>query len=142
MQILKMPKIILKTSKDFRIKAKCICGCKCLLEDAFDICYIRGYEYSDVFHTQPDVWYGYYCPSCGALTELSERNNKKITKVIMKRGGININKYIASANELNFSFEMGIYRRDKNNESVLWKMVEDKLPLPIHARPEVMRDGK
>ena len=142
MQILKTPKIILsKTPKDFHIKAKCICGCKCLLEDAFDICYISGFK-NIMSHALPDIWYGYYCPSCGALTKLSERNNKKITKLIMKRGGVNINKYITSANELNFRFEMGIYRRDKNNESVLWKMVEDKLPLPIYARPEVMRDGK
>ena len=141
MQILKTPKIILKTSKDFHIKAKCICGCKCLLEDAFDISYIRGYE-NNMSHTPPDISYGYYCPSCGALTDLSERNNRKITKLIMKRGGVNINEYIASANELNFRFEIGVYRRDKKNESVLWKMVEDKVPLPIHARPEVMGDGK
>lgn len=142
MEILKTPKIILsKTSKDFHIKAKCICGCKCLLEDAFDISYIRGYE-NNTSHTPPDISYGYYCPSCGALTELSERNNKKITKLIMKRGGVNINEYIASANELNFRFEIGVYRRDKANEFKLWKMVEDKVPLPIHARPEVMGNGK
>ena len=139
MQILKMPKIILKTSKDFHIKAKCICGCKCLLEDAFDICYIHGFENS-MPHTLPDIWYGYYCPSCGALTKLSERNNNKITKLIMKRGGININEYITDANELNFRFEIGLH--EKNDESELWKMVEDKLPLPIHARPEVMGNGK
>lgn len=140
MQILKTPKILLsKTSKDFNIKAKCICGCKCILEDAFDILYVTGFE-NGTSHSLPDIWYGYYCPSCGALTKLSERNNKKITKILMKRGGVNINKYITSADKLNFRFEIGLH--DKNDEVELWKMVEDKLPLPIHARPEVMRDGK
>lgn len=140
MQILKTPKIILKTSKDFHIKAKCICGCKCLLEDAFDICYIRGFENS-MPHTLPDIWYGYYCPSCGALTKLSERNNNKITKLIMKRGGVNINEYIASANELNFRYEMGYHDTD-DAEKIYEMMVEDKVPLPIHARPEVIGNGK
>ena len=139
MQILKSPKVILKSSKDFHIKAKCICGCKCLLEDAFDICYVSGFENS-MPHTLPDIWYGYYCPSCGALTKLSERNNNKITKLIMKRGGININEYIASANELNFRYEMGYH--DTDDAEKIYEMMGKELPIPIHTRPEIFNDGR
>ena len=58
----------------------------------------------------------------------------------MKRGGININEYIASANELNFRYEMGYH--DTDDAEKIYEMMGKELPIPIHTRPEIFNDGR
>lgn len=131
MKILKHPNY--KSSKRFRIKGKCICGCKCQIEDFDDLYYIRGYE------RILDIHFGYYCPYCGSLVELTDRANSKIVKAIMNEGH-NISEYIEISNDLNFRCEMGFHVDENDIEKIDGFMVKG-LPIPIHTRPEILNLG-
>lgn len=130
MKVLKWPNP--NNSKNpFRIKSKCpCCGCKTEIEDSFDMCFIRGYE---SFYSKPTVYFGYYCPSCGGLVELSEFANRKILKTISKNGAVNINEYIRTSSDINFKCEIGS-EHSEQIISKIYEMLEKGLPIPIQSK--------
>lgn len=134
MKILKYPNY--KSSKHFHIKGikgKCTCGCKCQIEDFDDLHYIRGYQ------STMNIDFGYYCPYCGSLVELTDRANSKVIKAIMNEGN-SISEYIEISNELNFRYEMGYH--DTDDSQKIYEMMGKGLPIPIHTRPEIINDGR
>ena len=136
MKILKYPNY--KSSKHFHIKGikgKCTCGCKCQIEDFDDLYYIRGYQYQSTMN----IDFGYYCPYCGSLVELTDRPNSKVIKAIMNEGN-SISEYIEISNELNFRYEMGYH--DTDDAEKIYEMMGRRLPIPIHTRPEIINDGR
>ena len=130
MKILKHPNY--KSSKHFRIKGKCICGCKCQIEDFDDLYYISGYRYLELL----DINFGYYCPYCGSFVELTDRANSKIIKALMNEGH-NISEYIEISNGLNFRYEMGFHNDQSNDIEKIYEIITKGLPIPIHTRLEI-----
>lgn len=135
MKILKYPKY--KSSKHFRMKVKgyCICGCICQIEEFDELYYIR--EFQDIL----DITFGYYCPSCGSLVELTDRANSKIIKAIKNKGN-NICEYIKISNELNLRYEMGFHYDRKNETEKIYEIMMKGLPIPVHTRQEIINAPK
>ena len=136
MKILKYPNY--KSSKHFHIKGikgKCTCGCKCKIEDFGDLYFIRGYQIT--MH----IDFGYYCPYCGSLVELTDRANSKIMKAIMNEGN-NISEYIEISSHLNFRYEMGFHNFRKDDTEKIYEILAKGLPIPIHTRPEIINGGR
>lgn len=136
MKILKYPNG--KSSKHFHIKGikgKCKCGCKCQIEEFDDLYYIRGYE--STMH----IDFGYYCPYCGSLVELTERANSKIVKALMNEGN-NIREYIEISGELNFRYEMGLHVNKENDIEKVYEIIRKGLPMPIHTIVLIRHDGR
>jgi hypothetical protein len=83
--------------------------------------------------------FGYYCPYCGSLVELTDRANSKIMKAIMNEGN-NISEYIEISSQLNFRYEMGYH--DTDDIEKIYEILAKGLPIPIHTRPEIINDGR
>lgn len=85
--------------------------------------------------------FGYYCPYCGSLVELTDRANFKIMKAIMNKGN-NISEYIEISSQLNFRYKMGFHNFRKDDTEKIYEILAKGLPIPIHTRPEIINDGR
>lgn len=137
MKIITLPKV--KKKKDpFKVKAKCVCGCKVLLDDPIDVSYVTGYTgISDI----PYITYGYVCPSCETFQELSEHASNKITRAISKNNGINIRSYMNTCSDICIDYHVyGTMMHDYDMD--IYTMMELGLPLPKRVKDDLMKRYK
>lgn len=88
-----------------KIKHRCQCGTKVLIEDTGDIFFIRK-SYMDNHVPQ----FGYLCPNCEQTCELSDWQNFRISRK-MKRNGINLEKYEDVCDHISDEFEFYAFKK-------------------------------
>lgn len=88
-----------------KIRHRCQCGTKVLLEDTSDIVFIhRSYMYNHI------PQFGYLCPNCEQICELSDWKNFRVARK-MKRNGINLEKYEDNCGHIIDDFEFYAFRK-------------------------------
>lgn len=135
-----------------KVKHKCLCGTKVLIEDTMDISFIRK-GYIDVVAIVDGSKFGYTCPNCEQLCVLSDWENFVVRNKIKK--ACNIDKYESICDNIRDDVELYGFREAfdcNDNQSLIEFLVErgikekmryvidNGLPVPFAVK-ELMLSG-
>ena len=131
--------------KPLKLRVKCDCGTKVILNDVSDLTFISGTAYiASMTGKQIIPTFGWVCPFCGEEIQLSDWNNKKVVKSLLPLG-YNLNIYSEKCDYIRINKEIGI-NTPKDSE-MAYMMYSHGLPIPLYYKnkfvfSEVSRNEK